>query len=207
MVRYGMVIDLKRCVGCDTCTIACRVENLTPPGILWCDIRKFERGKYPNARLVSVPVNCYHCDNPPCVKVCPTGASYKREDGIVLIDYEKCIGCQACILSCPYRARSFVYDVGEYYKGKGLTPFEKLRGGLEGTKSHIRSITEKCTFCVERVAAGKQPFCVETCVGDARFFGDLDDPKSKVSELVAKKVAFQLRPELRTDPCVYYIPP
>src|SRR5208283_16123 len=108
MVRYGMVIDTRRCIGCDTCTIACRVENLTPPGILWCNIRKYEIGVYPNAKLISVPMNCFHCDNPPCVKVCPTGASHRREDGIVLVDYEKCIGCQACVVACPYRARHFV---------------------------------------------------------------------------------------------------
>lgn len=202
-----MVIDLRRCVGCDSCTVACRVENFTPPGILWCDIRKSERGSYPDAKLISIPVNCYHCKNPPCVKVCPTGASYKQEDGVVLVDYEKCIGCQACILSCPYRARSFVYGVAEYYPGKGLTPYEHLRDSMKGSKRHVPGVTEKCTFCVGRVDDGRQPFCVETCIGEARFFGDLNDPNSKVSELIAKRGALQMRPDLGTDPSVYYIPP
>lgn len=207
MARYGMVIDLKRCTSCDSCTVACRAENLTPPGVLWCDVKKTERGRYPDAKLVCVPVNCFHCSNPPCVKVCPTGASYKQKDGIVLIDYEKCIGCQACILSCPYGARSFVHDIKEYYPGKGFTPYELLRGKMTGEKRHVRGVTEKCTFCVDRVGVGKEPFCVETCIGNARFFGDLDDPDSKVSQLVAKGMVFRLRPELGTDPSVYYIPP
>jgi Fe-S-cluster-containing dehydrogenase component len=207
MVRYGMVIDLKRCIGCDTCTIACRVENFTPPGIRWCRVQKFEIGRYPNAKLVPLPTNCMHCADPPCVKVCPTGASSKREDGIVLVDYERCIGCKACIVSCPYRARHYVKTIYEYYPGKGFTPYEQFRETLQGAKKHRRGVTEKCTFCVDRIAAGKQPFCVETCVGDARIFGDLDNPNSKVSRLISEKQAFQLRKELGTDPSIYYIPP
>lgn len=207
MVRYGMVIDLKRCIGCNTCTVACRVENFTPPGILWCRVEKIEVGKYPNARLISVPMSCMHCGDAPCVKVCPTGASHKLENGIVLVDYEKCTGGKACMGVCPYKARQFVEKISEYYPGKGFTPYEQLREKQTGTKKHIVGVVEKCTFCVDRVNEGKEPFCVETCVGNARTFGDLDDPNSRVSTLITERHASQLRAELGTDPSIFYIPP
>jgi molybdopterin-containing oxidoreductase family iron-sulfur binding subunit len=207
MVRYVMVIDLRRCVGCDTCTVACRVENFTPKGILWCKVEKIEIGKYPNANLLPIPMHCMHCANPPCVKICPTGASYKREDGIVLIDYDKCMGCRACVVACPYNQRYYVEEIKEYYNGKGFTPYEEIRETLEGAKKHKKGITEKCTFCVDRVDKGEKPFCVETCIADAIFFGDLDDPQSEAARLIASRGGFQLRRELGTDPSVYYLPP
>ncbi len=207
MVRYGMVIDLKKCIGCDACTVACRAENATPRGVFWNRLFKFEVGKYPHAKLVSMPLICMHCKNAPCVEVCPTGATHRRSDGIVLVDYSKCMGCKYCIVVCPYGERFFNRTITAYYPGNPPTPYEELSKRLGGPSNHETGIVEKCTFCADRVDKGQEPACVRSCVADARTFGDLDDPNSSVSRLIATKHAVQLGPELGTDPSVYYVPP
>ncbi len=201
MARYGMVMDLKKCIGCHTCTIACKVENYTRPGIFWNLVLDEELGTYPLVSRRFVPRTCMHCQDAPCVEACPTGASYQREDGIVLVDYEKCVGCKYCIVACPYGARYF-NDGKDGYFGRRLAPNEEI-----GYKQHKLGVAEKCTFCVHRVEKGAQPACVQACIAKARYFGDLDNPQSEVAQLIRSKHGFQLLKELGTEPSVYYLPP
>jgi molybdopterin-containing oxidoreductase family iron-sulfur binding subunit len=201
MLKYGMVIDLRKCIGCMTCTIACKVENATRPGIFWCKVKDMEFGKYPSVKRTFLPIQCAHCSDPHCVDACPTGASHKGDDGIVSIDYKKCAGCKYCIETCPYEARSFVRGRAGYF-GKELTPYEK-----QGYEKHEVGVVEKCTFCSHRLKVGKLPACVKACVGKARYFGDLNDPDSEVSRLLRSKNATQLEKELGADPSVFYILP
>lgn len=200
MARYGMVIDLKRCVGCDTCTMACKATNATTRGILWSRVLKYETGKYPNSKLNFLPMLCMQCKEPECEKVCPTGATSRREDGIVVVDNDKCIGCRYCMIACPYANRYFFNEVRTYYPGY-TTTFEEI-----GYKKHRLGTVEKCDFCLERVERGEEPSCVVSCTGHARYFGDLDDPESEVSILIKESAAFVLNPELGTEPSVYYLP-
>ena len=199
-MRYGMVIDLKRCIGCETCTVACKAANQIPLGILWNRVFKCERGTYPNSRMVFFPINCMHCEDPECVKVCPTGASYKSGDGLVLVDSVKCMGCKCCILACPYGARSSFQELEPFYE-TGKTPLDEL-----AEAKHLLGAVQKCDFCQDRVEKGLEPACVASCVGRAKHFGDLDDPKSVVSLLVNQRNGFQLNPELGTNPSLYYLP-
>jgi Fe-S-cluster-containing dehydrogenase component len=201
MPRYGMVIDLKKCIGCLSCVIACKSENFTRPGIFWSKVEDIETGTYPMVNRVFMPMLCSHCKHAPCIDVCPTGASHKREDGIVLINYNKCVGCKYCIEACPYGARYFNGERDGYFPG-GFTPSEKI-----GYQKHKVGVVEKCTFCVERLAQGKPPACVQVCIGKARFFGDLDDPQSEVSKMIRSKHGIQQKSELGVDPSVYYIMP
>jgi Fe-S-cluster-containing dehydrogenase component len=199
-MRFGMVIDLLRCVGCDGCTVACRAEQGTPAGIRYNRVRKYEVGKYPSAKIKFLPMPCMHCQDPPCVKVCPTGASHQRKEGIVLIETEKCIGCKYCVLACPYESRQFLRRIGPFYPGGSYTPFEMLKqNGFE------KGTVVKCNFCIDRLARGQLPACVETCPSQARHFGDLDDPTSEVSRLIVDHGGKPLREELGTKPSVYYI--
>lgn len=223
MVRYGMVIDLKKCVGCQACTVACKAESFVPSGILWNQVLEEESGKYPSVMKTFLPKPCMHCDNPPCVKVCPVKATWKREDGIVVQDYERCIGCRYCLVACPYGARSFNWgNPGQrgYYYPATLTPYEKLPYDLRAPQQkHIVGVVEKCTFCVHRIDEGTKnglkpgvdreatPACVLTCISEARHFGDLDDPTSEVSVLIARRHGFRLFEEFGTEPSVYYLPP
>jgi Fe-S-cluster-containing dehydrogenase component len=200
MARYGMVIDLSRCVGCHACAMACKAEHGTPSGVWWGKVLTRETGKYPSARIIFWPVLCMHCQNAPCVEVCPTGASYKRADGIVAVDYDKCMGCGYCRIACPYDARSFVEKIEPYFPEFGLTPYEDLM-----YQKHQEGVAEKCNFCLDRVAQGEEPACVTTCPALARYFGDLDDPNSEVSKLISRRHGFQLLPELGTNPSVYYL--
>jgi len=201
-MRYGMVIDLQRCIGCNACTLACKQEHGTQPGIFWGRVLISESGRYPNARQEYQPILCMHCADAPCVDVCPTGATQKLENGIVTVDQEKCIGCRYCMASCPFNARFFKFGGSqEYYPGKGLTPYELANANL-----HVEGTVEKCNFCAERLEEGKLPACVQVCPAKARFFGDLDDPNSEVSQLIASRGGYQLHPEVGTDPSVYYLP-
>ena len=201
-MRYGMVIDLKRCIGCNSCTIACKQENATPKNITWARVILSETGTYPNARLTYLPVLCNHCAEPPCVDVCPTGASQKLENGTVIVDPELCIGCRFCMTACPYNARFFNYGEPEpYAPDKGYTPYEEARYG-----EHPVGAVTKCDFCPDRLAEDKLPSCVQTCPANARIFGDLDDPESEISKLLASRDSYQLYPELGTEPSVYYLP-
>lgn len=178
MTRLAMAIDLASCVGCAACSVACKVENEVPLGVnrLW--IRTSEVGTFPNLAVEMRPEACLHCENPPCVPVCPTGCCFVREDGIVDIDTKRCIACGACIAACPYDAR-FMDPAG--YVGK-------------------------CDFCKHRVDDGRMPACVETCPTLCRSFGDLDDPNSSVSVAIANaKRVDVLRPGLGTAPKLYYL--
>jgi molybdopterin-containing oxidoreductase family iron-sulfur binding subunit len=198
--RWGMAIDLKRCVGCQSCTLACKAENGTPREVFWMRVLEKEEGTYPQARKVFLPVRCNHCAEPPCVPVCPTGASYKRSrDNLVLINQDKCIGCRACIVACPYQVRFIPEDTKGYY-GEELTPYEAKRY----QRWQPRTV-QKCTFCEHRLEVGDQPACVQTCPTRALIFGDLNDPESEISKLVRSRNHFQPRAELGTDPSVYYL--
>ena len=199
-MRYGMVIDLKRCAGCNSCAVACKAEKGTPPGISYHRVEKYEAGKYPASRMHFRPIPCMHCEEPACLEVCPTGATYKRDDGIVLVDHNKCMGCRYCVLACPYEARHYLRRVDNYFGPAGKTPYETLK-----QKDLDKGTAVKCDFCVARLEEGRLPACVETCPAQARHFGDLDDPHSEVCELIALNRGTVLREELGTKPSVYYI--
>jgi dimethyl sulfoxide reductase iron-sulfur subunit len=200
-MKYGMVIDLRKCIGCNSCTIACKQVHGTPPGIFYSHVNIYEQGKYPTARQKSLPVLCNHCDDPACVNVCPVGASQKQPNGIVTVDPNKCIGCRYCMVACPYDVRQYNGSTPTgYYPDKGLTAYEKV-----AYAAHQVGTVEKCDFCATRVAQGQLPACVQTCPAKARFFGDLDDPNSEVSKLIVEFNAQPLNPQAGTMPNVYYI--
>jgi molybdopterin-containing oxidoreductase family iron-sulfur binding subunit len=195
--------------------VACKQEHFLPPGIFWNRVVIGETGKYPAVTKQMYPVLCNHCQEAPCVNVCPSGASTRREDGIVEIDYDKCVGCRYCVIACPYQNRTFYADgKREYWPGQGLTELELIGRELYPLQP---GTVLKCNFCAERVDEGLEkglkpgldreatPACVITCPVTARYFGDLDDPSSEVSRLIKQKNGFQLHPEYGTDPSVYYI--
>ncbi|HEY5596922.1 MAG TPA: 4Fe-4S dicluster domain-containing protein [Candidatus Bipolaricaulota bacterium] len=209
--RWIMVIDLRKCIGCHACTIACIAENKLPPGVVYRPVITEEIGKYPHVSMRFTPRPCMQCDNPPCVPVCPVKATYKRPDGVVEIDYNACIGCRYCITACPYNARTF--DFGGNYSDETpeKAPYEDAanfeygrRWKREREKSPIGN-ARKCHFCLHRLEAGQLPACTTGCVGRATFFGDSNDPESLVSELIAKPNVMRLKEELGTRPKVYYL--
>src|SRR3989338_6409325 len=201
MARLGRVIDLARCVGCDACTIACQTENGTPTGIQYAPVFRKEVGKFPQAKVLFLPTLCMHCDDPPCMKACPTGAISKREkDGIVLVDQDKCCGSKACIAACPYGALHFYEEPSAMY-GKEMTAPEE-----RALKKFTAGTAQKCTFCAHRVDQGLAPACVITCPTNCRIFGDLDDPRSEVSRLLRERNSVALRPDAGTEPSVRYLP-
>lgn len=201
-MRPGMVIDLKRCVGCYGCQISCKAEHGTPPGVFNTRIIKQEIGEYPSVNLVSLPVACNHCSDAPCVEACPTEASFVWEDtGVVDIDPDKCVGCRACMMACPYSNRYFVGDRLDYHGANGPTIFE----AYWNAKSQ-ENVVRKCNLCRERTATGKDPACVDNCPAVARYYGDLDDPTSLVSRLIKERGGFTLMPEKGTRPNLYYLP-
>lgn len=209
--RWAMAIDLRKCVGCHACTIACVAENKLPPGVVYRPVIEEEFGEYPNVGRRFVPRPCMQCDKPPCVPVCPVHATWKGKDGIVHIDYDKCIGCRYCLTACPYGARTF--DYGENYSDgtPAKADYEEAPSyeyGVEWKREHDRSPVgnaRKCHFCAHRVNRGMLPMCVSSCIGRATFFGDANDPQSLVSKLIALPNASRLKEELGTEPRVYYL--
>ncbi len=215
MSRWGMVIDLQRCIGCYSCMIACKQEHFLPPGMFWNRVVIGETGKYPTVSKQIYPVSCNHCREASCVKACPTRATTRREDGIVVIDSEKCVGCRYCLIVCPYQQRTFYADgEKEYFPGQGFTEYETIGKELYPLQT---GTVVKCNFCVDRIDLGIQkglipgvdreatPACVISCPTQARYFGDLDDPDSEVAILIKRESGYQLHPEYGTDPSVYYI--
>lgn len=201
-MRYGMVIDLKRCIGCYACQIVCKAENGTRPGTIWARVIKRESGTFPNVHRFSLPLLCMHCRVAPCVEVCPTGASEKRPDGIVTIDAEKCVGCRYCMMVCPYGSRFYQDDGWSYFPDVGPNPYEEV-----AYREHPTAVVEKCDFCLHRVEKGLDPACVANCPAKARTFGDLHDRQSEVSLLIEERGAFRLHEELDTCPSVFYLAP
>lgn len=210
MAKWGMVIDLFRCVGCHGCTYACKAENNTGVGVFWARVLDYEVGTYPNVTRSFLPMLCMNCENAPCETDCPSGATYRRPDSIVAVDTSKCTGCKTCILACPYDSR-FLNSEESY-----LDPAASLRDRRRASTRKPGTV-EKCSFCKERIdwglarglAPGRDwdatPACVNACPTNARVFGDLNDPDSQVSKLVASRKAEPLHPELGTKPSVYYI--
>jgi len=200
-LRYGMVISLSRCIGCNACSIACKHENGTGPGVFWRKVIITESGKYPQAAMHALPLLCNHCEDPSCAKVCPVKATKMDANGMVTIDAKKCIGCRYCMTACPYNVRAYVRSNDKGYFDEGLTEYEKAVYG-----EHKVGTVEKCTFCAQRVEEGKNPACVQTCPAKALFFGDLDDPASQVAKLLTDNPnAKTLKPEAGTKPKVFYI--
>lgn len=175
--QYAMVIDLHKCIGCHACTAACKQENNVPKGLHRSWVIEIEAGKFPDVRSLKLPRLCNHCAEAPCLQVCPVGATYRSADGTIQTDAEKCVGCRYCLAACPYDARF-------------IDP--------------AKGVASKCSFCYHRVEAGLMPACVSTCVGQARFFGDLNDSNSDVSRMLNSRPHQTLRAELGTQPNVYY---
>jgi Fe-S-cluster-containing dehydrogenase component len=214
-MKWGMVVDLTKCVRCYSCIAACRVEHFLPRGMYWPRLVAMETGGDKPA-VSTYSVRCNHCQKAPCVDVCPTGATQRRPDGIVWVDQTKCVGCRYCVIACPYQNRTFLSkdkDKG-FFPGRVVTDFEKAGKKLY---PHQLGTTEKCNFCLERIDAGlakglkpgtdrdATPACVNMCPARALTFGDLDDPESEVSKLIKEKGGFQLHPEYETEPSIYFI--
>ena len=206
MVKYGMVIDLKRCTACYACVLACKAEHHTPPGVFWAKVIRTEGGTYPAVVRTPLPILCMHCEEPEGERVCPTGATKKNVNNRVKIDTKECVGCRYCIVACPYGARHFVSKWKDYFTGKDepSSPYAEY-SKKKWMDECDRGVATKCDWCEERVDKGKQPACVAACPAEARIFGDLDDTESEVSQLIKKKRAFQLHPEYGTKPRVYYL--
>ena len=199
--QLALVIDLNTCVGCHACVTSCKEWNTSgwagsmtdsdpygkdPSGVFFNRVQTYEAGTFPNTETIHFPKSCLHCEDPPCVPVCPTGASYKRpEDGIVLVEYDKCIGCKYCSWACPYGAREFDEESG---------------------------VMKKCTLCVDRIydqnlaPDRRKPACVLACPAGARLFGDVTDPDSEVSVAIREEGGYQLMPEWGTKPGNQYLP-
>lgn len=222
--KWVMVIDTRKCVGCHACTIGCVAENKLPPGVVYRPVVTEEFGEFPNIQLRFTPRPCMQCEQPPCVPVCPVSATWRRPDGITVIDYDKCIGCRYCLTACPYGARTS--DFGEYYTDEaakntsdnannaviGPHAVWEDQPNFEYAKNWDRSghaspmgNARKCHFCLHRLEVGELPMCVTTCIGRATYFGDHNDPDSLVTELIAKNNCQTLLPHKNTKPRVFYI--
>ncbi len=211
--RWVMVIDTRKCTGCHSCTVSCVAENKLPPGVVYRPVLEREIGTYPNVAKRFIPRPCMHCENPPCVNVCPVNATWQRPDGIVAVDYDQCIGCRYCITACPYSARTF--DTGHTYtqgtiEQQGyelLANFEygEQRERTPGAEQSPVGNVRKCHFCLHRLAEGEVPACVSTCLGIANYFGDANDPDSLVAEMIASPNVVRLKEEMGTEPKVYYL--
>ncbi len=215
-VEFGYALDLSRCIGCRRCVYACVDENnqSREPQIQWIRVLEMEKDRgidfshatpyyepeeVPEAGHFYVPMACQQCENPSCVKACPTGATWRDEDGIVVIDYDWCIGCRCCMSACPYGARRFNWAEPEM-PAADVNPATHYLGNRPRTKGTV----EKCTFCVQRVRSGRYPSCVEVCPVGARKFGNLLDPASEIRYILENKRVFVLKAELNTRPRFFY---
>jgi len=223
MAKWGMVIDLDKCTGCQACVLACQVENNVAPAdkgqsfmgrsIHWLEILTFIEGKFPYVKARFMPRPCMHCDSPPCTKVCPVGATYKSSEGIVGQVYARCIGCRYCTTACPYTVRYF-----NWYAQKWPDGMEKMQN--PDVSIRPKGVVEKCSFCHHRLVKAREkaraenrdllpddyiPACVQSCPAEAMFFGDLKDENSIVSKLAREPRAFRLMEDLGTHPKVIYL--
>ena len=201
--HWGMVVDQERCVGCWSCAVICKSENDIPLGMWWNRIlsegEALDTPGTVNGRLELhwLPLACQHCDNAPCVKVCPVGATYRRADGIVMMDNERCIGCRYCMIACPYGVRVFNWGAPDR-----PTDFDT---GMVAARPV--GTVEKCLLCVHRITDGQIPSCVWSCPEGARVFGDLDDPTSRIATLIRDREGTRLLEDRGTEPKVYYLSP
>jgi molybdopterin-containing oxidoreductase family iron-sulfur binding subunit len=232
--RYAMLIDLRRCIGCESCTVACKAENnigvdsswMRSRRITWNQVIQDERaGAAPDIRFLPQP--CNHCENPACIKVCPTGATYKDEErGVILQRYDRCIGCRLCTQACPYTRRYFNWEEPSFphVQRTGAKVYVAAKGGFNPlVPVREKGVVEKCTFCVQRIQAAEAkaqaenrplrdgdvtPACVSTCLGGARIFGDLNDSNSQIAKLLDQfgDRVYRLQEHLGTEPKVFYIP-
>lgn len=216
-ILWGYGLDLSRCIGCRRCVYACVKENnqsRVNPQLQWIRVVRLKKGSLinlenaehyynpetvPEPGFMYMPVQCQHCENPPCVRVCPIKATWKELDGIVVVDYNWCIGCRYCIAACPYKGRVFNW-------GEPNIPVEELNTDVHylGNRPRMKNVVEKCTFCVQRVRNGRYPACVEACPTGTRKFGNLLDPKSEIRYLIENKRVFRLKEDLNTEPKFYY---
>ncbi|MBI3372681.1 MAG: dimethyl sulfoxide reductase anchor subunit [Betaproteobacteria bacterium] len=208
--RWGMVVDINSCVGCQTCTVACKHANDTLPGVQWRRVLDVETGEFPDVERLFLVTGCQHCAEPPCVPVCPTGATSQREDGLVVQDYDICIGCAYCAVACPYQARTIAHDQRWYYGQETVQERAVEHADRLG-------VAQKCSFCKDRVDDGlargltpgvdpeATPACSAACIAQAIHFGDFKNPESNVSRLVRDRPNFQLNAELGTDPQIRYL--
>lgn len=176
--RYALAVDSKKCINCKACVVACRAENKVPLGQSRNWMVEEHRGTWPLLLATAEPEQCHHCLHPSCVRVCPTGASYQRDDGVVVINQDDCIGCRYCILACPYEARFFREDTG---------------------------VVEKCDFCAARLDRGQLPACVETCPSKVRVFGDISDENSEISQLLQTRDSRVRKEQTGNGPQIYYL--
>ncbi len=176
--RYALAMDAKKCIDCKACVVACRAENGVPLGKSRNWINEELRGDWPKLLEVFEPEQCHHCEDPACVRVCPTGASYQRPDGVVAVNPSECVGCRYCMIACPYDARFFREDLG---------------------------VVEKCDLCAHRLDRGELPACVETCPSKVRIFGDLNDPTSEIHQILEKRQYRVKKREAGTGPQIYYL--
>ncbi len=215
-IQFGYALDLSRCVGCRRCVYACTQENnqSRDPQVHWIQVLEMEKAKgvdiyesdmYYNPKEVPreghfyMPIACQQCRRPQCVTVCPVGATWKEPDGVVVVDYNWCIGCRYCMAACPYGARHFNW-------GKPTIPKDEINPDTHylGNRPRYTGVVEKCTFCIQRVRKGRYPACVEICPVGARKFGNLLDPESEVYYVMENKRVFILKEEMNTQPKFYY---
>lgn len=193
MARYGMVVDLTRCTGCQTCVVACQMQHNTRPDVRWSSVDFMESGRWPERQRFALPHACMHCDDAPCVAACPAGASIQRKDGIVVVDYETCIGCGVCVDACPFGARQIGAEDRWNFDAAEPAPYEAY--GVQRL-----NVAEKCVFCHDRAEQGETSWCASVCPNGARVFGDLDDPASEICAYIEANGAEQI-----PGTAVYYV--